>query len=141
MQGTGVQATSPLVREIDEAASFLRAKGVGRPEWGIVLGTGLGSLAGALGFRSRCRIATSRTFRSRPSSRTPASGCSASSQVVRVVMRGRAHYYEGYTMKQVTFPVRVLRALGRSRRSCSRVLRAGSARRTRSAGCVRSPTT
>ena len=106
-------AASPLVKEIEEAASFLRAKGVGRPEWGIVLGTGLGSLAGAL------EVQVTVPYRDIPHFPVSTVESHAGEWVFGklqgrpvVVMRGRAHYYEGYTMKQVTFPVRVLRALG-----------------------------
>jgi purine-nucleoside phosphorylase len=112
-QGAAAQATSPLVREIDEAATFLRQKGVGRPEWGIVLGTGLGSLAGAL------EVQVTVPYRDIPHFPVSTVESHAGEWVFGklagrpvVVMRGRAHYYEGYTMKQVTFPVRVLRALG-----------------------------
>jgi purine-nucleoside phosphorylase len=83
------------------------------PRAGIVLGTGLGSLADALA------IETAVPYEDIP--HFPVAGVEShtgdlvfgrlGSQPV-VVMRGRVHYYEGYTMKQVTFPVRVLRALG-----------------------------
>jgi purine-nucleoside phosphorylase len=105
--------TSVLHKEIDEAAAFLRGKGVGRPEWGIVLGTGLGSLAGALEVQATVPYGAIPHF---PVSTVESHagewvfGKLGGRPVV--VMRGRAHYYEGYTMKQVTFPVRVLRALG-----------------------------
>src|SRR5262249_28593293 len=106
-------ATSDMVREIEEAASFLRGRGVGTPAWGIVPGTGLGSLAGAM------REQVSVPYRDIPHFPVSTVESHAGEWVFGtladrpvVVLRGRAHYYEGYTMKQVTFPVRVLRALG-----------------------------
>ena len=106
---------SELKSQIDEAAAaFVRARAPVRPEVGIILGTGLGDFAGALeSERRRALRATSRTSRSRPSRATPASCTSARSPGAPVaVMKGRVHYYEGYTMQQVAFPVRVLKALG-----------------------------
>jgi purine-nucleoside phosphorylase len=106
-------AQSVMHAEIDEAAAFLRKKGVGKPEWGIVLGTGLGSLAGALDPQVTV------PYKDIPHFPVSTVESHAGEWVFGklggkpvVVMRGRAHYYEGYTMKQVTFPVRVLRALG-----------------------------
>jgi purine-nucleoside phosphorylase len=104
---------SGLANEIAEAVTFLRSRGVGRPVWGIVLGTGLGSLAGAL------EAQVTVPYRDIPHFPVSTVESHAGEWVFGklggrpvVVMRGRAHYYEGYTMKQVTFPVRVLRALG-----------------------------
>jgi len=112
---TAPASASPLVREIEEAASFLRARGVGMPVGGIVLGTGLGSLAGAL------EVKATVPYRDIPHFPVSTVESHAGEWVFGtlagrpiVVLRGRAHYYEGYTMKQVTFPVRVLRALGAS---------------------------
>lgn len=113
MTVTAARATSELSREIAEAADFLRARGVVAPEAGIVLGTGLGSLGESLvvdtvvPYREIPHFAAS-TVESHAGEWV--SGRLAGRPVV--VMRGRTHYYEGYTMKQVTFPVRVLRALG-----------------------------
>ena len=109
---TQAQEKSAMVREIEEAARLLRARGVGQPETGIVLGTGLGSLADALDVQATV------PYRDIPHFPTPGVESHAGEWVFGtmsgrpvVVMRGRAHYYEGYTMRQVTFPVRVLRAL------------------------------
>ena len=109
------QEKSAMAREIEEAASFLGRRGVGRPETGIVLGTGLGSLSDAL------EVQVTVPYRDIPHFPTPGVESHAGEWVFGklagrpvVVMRGRAHYYEGYTMRQVTFPVRVLRALGAS---------------------------
>ena len=119
MDGIAVSAKaqdkSAMVREIEEAASFLSARGVGKPETGIVLGTGLGSLADAL------EVQATVPYRDIPHFPAPGVESHAGEWVFGklagrpvVVMRGRAHYYEGYTMRQVTFPVRVLRAMGAS---------------------------
>jgi purine-nucleoside phosphorylase len=113
MTVTEARQTSGLSREIAEAADFLRARGVVAPEAGIVLGTGLGSLGESLvvdavvPYREIPHFAAS-TVESHAGEWV--SGHLAGRPVV--VLRGRTHFYEGYTMKQVTFPVRVLRALG-----------------------------
>jgi purine-nucleoside phosphorylase len=106
-------APGAMVKEIEEAAAFLRQRGVGKPEWGIVLGTGLGSLAGAL------EVQVTVPYQDIPHFPVSTVESHAGEWVFGklsgrpvVVLRGRAHYYEGYTMRQVTFPVRVLRALG-----------------------------
>src|SRR5204863_8977802 len=110
---TGAHVKSELARGIAQAADFLRARCATRPVAGIVLGTGLGSLGETLAveavvpYRDIPHFAAS-TVESHAGEWV--FGRLAGRPVV--VMRGRTHYYEGYTMKQVTFPVRVLRALG-----------------------------
>ncbi len=111
--GTQKPATSELKRQINEAVEFLRTRSRLVPEAGVVLGTGLGSLGETLAVEAVVPYAAIPHF--------PVSGVeSHAGELVfgrlsgrpAVVMRGRVHYYEGYTMKQVAFPVRVLRALG-----------------------------
>jgi purine-nucleoside phosphorylase len=111
--GTQRPATSELKRQITEAAEFLRAKSKLVPQAGVVLGTGLGSLGETLAAETVVPYESIPHF--------PVSGVeSHAGELVFgrlsgrpvVVMRGRVHYYEGYTMKQVAFPVRVMRALG-----------------------------
>ena len=83
------------------------------PELGVILGTGLGDFADALTDHVVVPYADIPHF---PSSTVESHagelhiGRLAGRPVA--VMKGRVHYYEGYTMQQVAFPVRVLKALG-----------------------------
>jgi purine-nucleoside phosphorylase len=99
--------------EIDQATEYVRARLVNIPRIGLILGTGLGSLADEVvspvilpyseipfwplstvaGHKGRLVI-----------------GKLAGQQVM--VLQGRVHYYEGYSMAQVTLPVRIMQRLG-----------------------------
>jgi len=104
---------SELKKRIDEAASFIRAQSRVTPEVGIILGTGLGQLARHLDADATIPYSKIPNF---PVSTVEYHagelmlGELAGKPVV--LMRGRVHFYEGYTMQQVAFPVRVMRALG-----------------------------
>jgi purine-nucleoside phosphorylase len=80
---------------------------------GLILGSGLGSLAGQL--RGARTLDTSE-IPNWPRSTVPGHAGRFITGFLRdvpvIVLQGRVHYYEGYTMNQVTFPVRVLTALG-----------------------------
>jgi len=104
---------SQLATQIDEAAAHIRGRSRTRPEVGIILGTGLGDFADSLDVEA---VVPYREIPHFPVSTVESHagelhlGRLAGRPVA--VMKGRAHYYEGYTMRQVAFPVRVLRALG-----------------------------
>ena len=102
-----------LRRAIGEAVGHIRGQGDWRPELGIVLGTGLGALIEDI------RIDTALDYAEIP--HFPVSTVeSHSGRLIFgtlegrpvVAMQGRFHFYEGYTLQQVTFPVRVMQALG-----------------------------
>jgi purine-nucleoside phosphorylase len=105
--------TSTLRREIDEAAAVLRARAPLVPEVAVILGTGLGALSESLVAETRVPYGEIPHFAS-----STVEGHRGELVFGRlagrpaVVMNGRLHYYEGYSMKQVSFPVRVLQALG-----------------------------
>jgi purine-nucleoside phosphorylase len=106
------QAAGQL-KAIDEAREFLAPKIGQTPEVGIILGTGLGSFASAM------KGAVTIPYGDIPnfpvtSVETHAGQLVAGSLAGRpaVVLNGRAHYYEGNSIRDVAFPVRVLRALG-----------------------------
>jgi purine-nucleoside phosphorylase len=95
------------------AADYISAKINGNPETGIVLGSGLGALAGKI------RDAAVIPYRRIPGFvRSTATGhegnliCGMLGGKPVLAMQGRFHYYEGYTMQQVTFPIRVMKRLG-----------------------------
>jgi len=103
-----------LYNRIRESASFVRSRAKVRPSFGIVLGSGLGGLAKKVSRRTVIPYSEIPNF---PVSTVK--GLHAGNLIVGelagkkvAVMEGRVHYYEGYTMKEVTFPVRVIRALG-----------------------------
>lgn len=96
-----------------EAADYLKTRITGNPETAIILGSGLGPLA------DQVTEATVIPYAEIPHFMTStASGhkgnliCGKLGGKPVLVMQGRFHYYEGYTMSQVTFPVRVMKLLG-----------------------------
>lgn len=102
-----------LFEEIQEAVQYIRSKTNFKPSIGIILGTGLGSLIDDIEWVADIPYADIPHF---PLSTVQSHqsklvfGILAGKPVV--VMAGRFHYYEGYSMKQVTFPVRVMKYLG-----------------------------
>ncbi len=112
--GVAVAATPLHTLEAAEAsASAVRERFARRPDAAIVLGTGLGALGREID------VETTIEYRDIPhfplSTVESHSGrllCGTLGGKTVVAMQGRFHRYEGYTLQQVTFPVRVLRALG-----------------------------
>ena len=99
--------------EIQEAAAYIKARTDFQPEIGLILGTGLGDLGQRL--EAACVI----PFGDIPHFRESTAQSHAGQLVLgtlagrRVMaMQGRVHFYEGYSMRQVTLPVRVMKALG-----------------------------
>ncbi|MBD3180022.1 MAG: purine-nucleoside phosphorylase [Candidatus Latescibacteria bacterium] len=85
-----------------------------KPTYGLVLGSGLGGLADRISIKGRIPYSDIEGF---PVSTVE--GIHAGNLILGelggkriVAMEGRVHYYEGYTMKEVTYPVRVMKALG-----------------------------
>ncbi len=100
--------------QVSEAAAFLRGKlGSLRPRIGIVLGSGLGAVADAVTEPVVVPYAQIPHFpQSTVEGHSGRIVAGLLSDVPVVVMQGRVHFYEGYTPRQVTFPMRVLGALG-----------------------------
>lgn len=83
------------------------------PEIGVILGTGLGGLSKAIRVSARIPYAKIPGFpRSTVTSHAGELVMGTLEGRRVAAMEGRFHYYEGYSMAQITFPVRVLRALG-----------------------------
>lgn len=100
-------------KEIEDCAAFLKNAGFIKPEIGVILGTGLGA------FVNEMEIEKSLDYSDIPN--FPISTVEFHSGKLHygtvngkktVVMQGRFHYYEGYTMDQIVFPVRVMKLLG-----------------------------
>lgn len=98
---------------IQEAAAYLLDKTELRPRIGVILGTGLGGFAEALELEQAMDYGDIPHF---PTSTVQSHRgqllFGTLQGVPVVVMAGRFHYYEGYSMQQVVFPVRVLKLLG-----------------------------
>ena len=102
-----------MIEKIKEAVSFIQSQTDFTPDYGIILGTGLSGLADEISIEAEINYEDIPHF---PVSTVEFHsgklifGHLAGKPVV--AMKGRFHYYEGYDMKQVTFPVRVLKLLG-----------------------------
>ena len=102
-----------LASRITQAADAIQAHWGGRPLVGIVLGTGLGTLAGQIETEAVLDYALLPHFpQSTSVGHTGQLVCGMLQGVPVVAMEGRFHAYEGYSHQQITFPVRVMRALG-----------------------------
>ncbi|MBQ2969558.1 MAG: purine-nucleoside phosphorylase [Bacteroidaceae bacterium] len=102
-----------MLARIQETSSFIRERMHTSPETAIILGTGLGSLADEITEKYEIKYEDIPHF--------PISTVEGHSGKLIfgklgdkdiMAMQGRFHYYEGYSMKEVTFPVRVMRELG-----------------------------
>ncbi len=102
-----------MLERIKETADFLRGRMHTAPETAIILGTGLGSLVNEITEKYEIKYEEIPNF--------PVSTVEGHSGKLIfgklgdkdiMAMQGRFHYYEGYSMKEVTFPVRVMKELG-----------------------------
>ncbi|WP_078056394.1 purine-nucleoside phosphorylase [Vitellibacter aquimaris] len=102
-----------ILKYIEEAADFLKQRGFDTPEVGIILGTGLGKLI------EKVVIEAEVSYNHIPNFPTATVefhkgkliyGTLEGKKVV--LMQGRFHVYEGYSLRDVTFPVRVMHLLG-----------------------------
>jgi purine-nucleoside phosphorylase len=104
---------TPLFDQIQEAASAIRVRWPGEPVAGIILGTGLGNLTKDISTEEVIPYEGIAHF---PRSTAPTHKgqlvCGKLGGKPVVAMEGRLHFYEGWSLQQVTFPVRVMKALG-----------------------------
>ncbi|MBB1644420.1 MULTISPECIES: purine-nucleoside phosphorylase [Sphingobacterium] len=103
-----------MYHSINETTEFIRRKiGDFAPEFGIILGTGLGKLVDEIEVEYQLMYSNIPNF--------PISTVEFHSGKLIfgklsgrnvVAMQGRLHYYEGYDMQQITFPIRIMKVLG-----------------------------
>jgi purine-nucleoside phosphorylase len=102
-----------MLEQIKSTAAFIQNKVSFTPEIGIILGTGLGGLVNEINIKHTIPYEEIPNF--------PVSTVEGHSGKLIfgelggknvIAMQGRFHYYEGYSMQQVTFPVRVMKLLG-----------------------------
>ena len=102
-----------MFKKIAETTDYIHDKAPFKPEFGIILGTGLGALVNEIEIKHEISYTDIPHF--------PIS--TVESHLGRLifgelngknvmVMQGRFHYYEGYSMEQITFPVRIMKMLG-----------------------------
>jgi purine-nucleoside phosphorylase len=102
-----------LYDQIQDAKKAIESRWRGKPKVGIILGTGLGGLTEdiradvAIPYEDIPHFPTS-TVKSHAGRLV----CGALAGKTVMAMEGRFHFYEGYTLKQITFPVRVMKAMG-----------------------------
>jgi purine-nucleoside phosphorylase len=98
---------------IQEARKAIQARWPGRPRVGIILGTGLGGLTEDIQAEAVLPYGQVPHF---PVSTAPSHAgrlvCGQLGGKTVIAMEGRFHFYEGYSLQQITFPVRVMKALG-----------------------------
>jgi purine-nucleoside phosphorylase len=108
-----MQTWKEIHAKLDEAVAFINRRIKFQPQIGIILGTGLGSLvdglqqAGAVEYEEIPHFPTS-TVESHHGRLL--FGTLSGKPVV--CMQGRFHYYEGYSFRQIAFPIRVMKKLG-----------------------------
>jgi purine-nucleoside phosphorylase len=102
-----------MLEKIRETADYIKGKASYIPQYAIILGTGLGELANSITDKDEIPYEEIPNF--------PVSTVEGHSGklifgklggIDVIAMQGRFHFYEGYSMKEVTFPIRVFQALG-----------------------------
>ncbi len=102
-----------MLKYIEETVSYLQDKGFESPELGIILGTGLGQLI------NNIDVIKEVSYNHIPNFPTATVEFHKGKLIYGkiegkkvIVMQGRFHLYEGYTLQDVTFPVRIMEKLG-----------------------------
>lgn len=104
---------SDLFSQIEDARKAIQSRFPAVPKIGLILGTGLGGLAGAISDKTIIPYGEIPHMpESTVESHTGQLVCGQLGGLPIVAMEGRFHFYEGYSMQEVTFPVRVMKALG-----------------------------
>ncbi len=99
--------------QIEEAVAAIRQKWDQTPHTGVILGTGLGSLVEKIEVEATLDYEDIPNFpRSTAISHAGRLVCGTLNGLPVMAMEGRFHLYEGYSLKQITLPVRVFRAMG-----------------------------
>lgn len=102
-----------MLNKIKETTAFLQSQGIEAPEVGIVLGTGLGGLVKEIEVIKAIDYDKIPHF---PVSTVESHHGKLIYGTVKgkkvLAMQGRFHYYEGYDMQQITFPIRVMKQIG-----------------------------
>jgi purine-nucleoside phosphorylase len=102
-----------MLEKIKETTKFLREKGMVNPEAGVILGTGLGGLT------SKIKIGIEIDYKDIPNFPVSTVEGHAGKLIYGefggkkiIAMKGRFHYYEGYSSEQIALPIRVLKFMG-----------------------------
>jgi purine-nucleoside phosphorylase len=102
-----------MYEQIQEATRAIQAQWPTQPQVGIILGTGLGGLAEEIDADARIPYEQIPHFpESTVKSHAGRFVCGRLAGKTVVAMEGRFHFYEGYSLQQITLPVRVMKALG-----------------------------
>lgn len=103
-----------MIEQIKASCECLKNKGVLAPDIGVILGTGLGNL-----FMDQIKDPLVINYKDIPHFPVSTVSFHAGNLIYGEIkgkkvltMQGRFHYYEGYSMQQITFPVRVMKMLG-----------------------------
>lgn len=102
-----------MYQTIEQTAQYLKERTTIKPKTAVILGSGLGDFAEGMELESRMAYKDIPNF---PVSTVKGHkeellfGTMGGKEIM--CMQGRFHYYEGFTMQQITFPIRVMKALG-----------------------------
>ena len=102
-----------LKEKINQAVSSIRSKTTLVPDVGLILGSGLGVLAEEIKDKVVIKYSEIKNFPlSTVEGHTGAFVTGTFEGKTVIAQQGRLHYYEGYPMKDITLPVRIMKALG-----------------------------
>jgi purine-nucleoside phosphorylase len=102
-----------MLEKIEQTVKYLKSAGIDSPEIGIVLGTGLGKLVDEIDIDVVAEYTDIPNFPVATVEFHTGKLIYGRLKGKKVVaMQGRFHYYEGYNMQEITFPVRVMKVLG-----------------------------
>jgi len=113
MNNDGMQTWAEINQKLDQAVDYINGRISFQPEIGIILGTGLGSLVNGMELAGEVEYEGIPHFPTSTVESHHGRLLFGTLEDRRVVcMQGRFHYYEGYSFRQIVFPIRVMKMLG-----------------------------